>query len=43
MKTGLSGSRAGNAAKLKRFWKDVHVKKVDGMFYISFPSQQTTF
>lgn len=34
----LKSGKAGNAAKTKRFWKDVHVRKVDGMplHFISF-------
>lgn len=36
LKTGLDGKKAGSAAKLKRFWKDVHVKRVDGMDFFSF-------
>lgn len=33
----LKSGKAGNAAKTKRFWKDVHVRKVDGMLYNALP------
>jgi hypothetical protein len=30
----VAGGTGGGTAKQKRFWKDVHVKKVDGMVYL---------
>jgi len=33
----VAGGSGGGTAKQKRFWKDVHVRKVDGMIFSAEP------
>jgi ATP synthase F1 complex assembly factor 2 len=34
----VAGGTGGGTAKLKRFWKDVHVKKVEGKLAYTYVS-----